>query len=253
MSVKMFRSLLFVSIAVSSVLCGERIVGGMVAEDGKYPYQVSIRMWNVYHFCGGSILNDRWILTAAHCVYNQKFDNMTVVVGTNSLSKGGVEHEIESIVAHPFYVPFLITNDIALIKVKKPIVFNPRTKPIQLPTQYSENEPNVTLTGWGMTNYPETNVSSIPDQLQVLDLKSISTLRCRAMHFTVPAPIFVNNICTLTKEGEGACPGDSGGPLVHDDHQVGIVSWGIPCAKGKPDVFTRVYIYLSWVNGYINN
>ncbi|OXU30378.1 hypothetical protein TSAR_009269 [Trichomalopsis sarcophagae] len=55
-------------------------------------------------------------------------------------------------------------------------------------------------------------------------------------------------VCTLTKAVEGACHGDSGGPLVADGIQVGIVSFGIPYARGKPDVFTRVYTFISWIN-----
>ncbi|KAK9674682.1 Trypsin, partial [Popillia japonica] len=85
----------------------------------------------------------------------------------------------------------------------------------------------------------------VPNKLQTINLFSVSNEKCALDHSF--ALILPSNICTLNKAGEGACHGDSGGPLVYEDYQVGVVSWGIPCAKGRPDVFTRVYTYRKWI------
>lgn len=77
---------------------------------------------------------------------------------------------------------------------------------------------------------------------------TLSNRDCIARHTAVQAAKIHNStLCTLIKAGVGTCNGDSGGPLVVNDKLAGIVSWGIPCALGRPDVFTRVSTYVSWI------
>ncbi|XP_017775823.1 PREDICTED: transmembrane protease serine 11D-like [Nicrophorus vespilloides] len=237
-SIKYYQVLLTVTV-VAAVNAEHRIVGGFDAEEGAFPYQVSLRRGN-FHFCGGSILNENWVLSAAHCVVGKSPENMSVVVGTNSLSEGGDWYDIEQFIPHSLYSPYSVKNDIALVRLKEPIEFSDKVKPINLPNE-DTNEEDLILSGWGTTTYPGNS----PDKLQTINLRSISNVKCAIEH--AKNDVFATNICTLTKKGEGACHGDSGGPLVHEDYQVGVVSWGIPCAKGKPDVFTRVYGYLDWI------
>ncbi|OXU29928.1 hypothetical protein TSAR_004391 [Trichomalopsis sarcophagae] len=218
-----------------------RIVGGQDAPDGKYPHQVSLRA--PFHFCGGSILNSRWILTAAHCVVGRSGNAVTVVAGTHLLN-GGSEQVFKSeyIVWHEKYNGGLFINDVGLIRVDRDIVFNKKVQPIPLPNEdFSKVDYPVVLTGWGRTQAG----GPIPNNLQEINLKVISQTKCNEK---MSVAITKSHICTLTKIGEGACNGDSGGPLVADGIQVGIVSFGMPCARGMPDVFTRVYTFISWIN-----
>lgn len=98
------------------------------------------------------------------------------------------------------------------------------------------------LVGWGTTSYP----GSTPNKLQRIDLKTLSLEECKKQAIM---PVYDKQVCTLTKRGEGACHGDSGGPLVGPNQaQIGIVSWGNPCARGSPDVFTSVASYNSWID-----
>ncbi|GJQ70815.1 hypothetical protein Trydic_g742 [Trypoxylus dichotomus] len=216
-----------------------RIVGGIDAEDGAFPYQISLR-WHGRHICGGSILNERYILTAAHCIHRQIPENLTVVTGSNNLNEGGDTYKVEKIIEHKGYLPQTITNDIALIKLQEDVKYGDKVKPINLPEKDTGCDVELTLSGWGTTTFP----GEIPNKLQTIKLISVSNVKCTLDH---PGGILPTNICTLNKKGEGACHGDSGGPLVYEDYQVGVVSWGIPCAKGKADVFTRVYSYLKWI------
>lgn len=102
-----------------------------------------------------------------------------------------------------------------------------------------------TLIGWGRTSYP----GSIPNDLQFLNLKTLTYEQCKSAWST--ETIVQSEICTLTKSGEGACHGDSGGPLIAGSDGkaslIGLVSWGAPCARGVPDVYTRVSAFLPWI------
>ncbi|KAL6258126.1 hypothetical protein P5V15_010045 [Pogonomyrmex californicus] len=220
-----------------------KIVGGSSASEGQYPYQASLRYQN-RHFCGGSVIDKRWILTASHCLTGFNDKDITVVLGTNTLDRGGDIYSAIKRVIHPYYNVAFIRNDIGLIKVDKDIVFGDKVKPIALPTRnFNKSDYPATLSGWGTTNFP----GETPNELQHIQLTVIDQKQCLSTSFRTTN----NNICTLNKQGEGACHGDSGGPLVANGEQIGVVSWGVPCAKGRPDVFTRVYSYVKWIQKYL--
>lgn len=141
---------------------------------------------------------------------------------------------------HEKYNPLTIENDIALLKISPSIEYAEKIAPIDLETAEIEPNTNVILTGWGYSTYPGSN----PNDLQEIKLNTISLEECKEYH---KKPLFDSQICTLTKKGEGACQGDSGGPLVLNEQQVGIVSWGKPCAVNYPDVFAKVSFYGEWI------
>ncbi|XP_063973029.1 chymotrypsin-2-like [Diachasmimorpha longicaudata] len=218
-----------------------KIVGGYPASEGQFPYQVSLRVKG-RHFCGGSIINKRWILTAAHCLRGFNDSAITVVVGTTKLDEGGDIYHSSEVHGHQGYSSLFVRNDIGLIHVDEDIEFSDNVKPISLPTEYfDKSDYPAVLSGWGTTSYPGKS----PNDLQHITLTVIDQRDCRNASLM---RITKKNLCTLNGKGEGACHGDSGGPLVADGVQIGVVSWGTPCAKGKPDVFTRVYSYIDWIN-----
>ncbi|XP_063394724.1 chymotrypsin-1-like [Cydia fagiglandana] len=220
----------------------ERIVGGTKAANGSYPYQASLRVYGVWHFCGASILTPRVILTAAHCVERMRPQYLKVVVGTNQLLAGGTPYGVRKIVYHENYDNYEIVNDIAIVFTQEEIEFSSTVDAIELNDEPVEKGEDLILTGWGTTSYP----GRLPNDLMQLELKAITYEECKKAHENINA-VYETQICALTKRGEGACHGDSGGPLVREGRQIGVVSWGIPCARGKPDVYTKVEAFMGWI------
>ncbi|XP_071628578.1 chymotrypsin-1-like [Temnothorax longispinosus] len=201
------------------------IVGGSDAPPGKFPYQISLRK-DGRHFCGGSIINRYTILTAAHCcgpldttmLWNiqdpWRSENLTVHAGTNLLNESGSAYRVKQAIPHSNFNFMESSNDIGVLILTTPIEYTQYIQPIPLATSNIAPEgTSCTLSGWGTT---------------------LGTL-------------LSSHICTLTRAGEGACHGDSGGPLVARGVQIGVVSFGAPCARGAPAVFTRVSSFTTWI------
>ncbi|XP_026324114.1 chymotrypsin-2-like [Hyposmocoma kahamanoa] len=219
-----------------------RVVGGEDAPEGGIPYQVSLRTLFNSHFCGGSILSSKWVLTAAHCTVGESRLSIRVVVGTNDLTVGGDRYSVDTIIIHSNYDEKRIKNDISLLKVSGEISFNDKVQPIQLPEVNTEEGANLMLSGWGRTSDP----GNTPTHLQMINLTALSVETCQGIYVAIN-PVYDSQVCTLTRTGQGACYGDSGGPLVENKTIVGVVSWGMPCARGYPDVYTRVFAFKDWI------
>ncbi|KAK0089527.1 hypothetical protein PV325_006860 [Microctonus aethiopoides] len=241
-----------------------RIVGGTEAVKGAFPHQVSLQ-WGLpplipsKHFCGGSIINEQWILTAGHCVLAvPNYGSFIVKAGKHAIDE--IEITEQSIVVsasfiHKEYKGGVAPYDIALLKLKSLLVLSELVAPVKLPEAASIPMGNTILSGWGSISSSSSNI--MPPKLQTAILPIISLALCKEAveNLTGPSPLHVTNMCTgpLTG-GYSACSGDSGGPLILNDSNgsaelVGVVSWGImPCgSKGAPSVYTRVSAYIEWI------
>ncbi|XP_047525669.1 chymotrypsin-2-like [Pieris napi] len=226
-----------------------RIVGGRLAPDGACPYQISLQLTKPknLHTCGGAIIADRWVLTAARCLDEKSPSDLVVLAGTNSKTKGGTRYKIDKILKHEKYTSNRSIHDIALLRTAEKIKFTDKVKPIEVATEDPKPGEKCKLSGWGYTSYIGNYV---PDKLVWLDAKVISEKNCKTTflrNFEKTNPITPNHICIFNKKGEGGCYGDFGGSLVCNNKSCGVFSWVFPCAKGQPAIFTRTSKYTSWI------
>jgi len=245
----MFRELFvlvaLVAVAFASPLDREsRIVGGSGASLGQHPWQVSLRTTGNFHFCGGTLINNRYALTAAHCTIGRGATSIWVVVNTVFLNSGGIAHTSMRIVNHPSYNANTIANDCSVVQTGTTIAFNANVNSIPMGiAQFGTG--TAVVTGWGGTT---VNGGPSPNQLQQLTTTTLTNADCRSRHSAGNAAfVFDHKICTFRQAGQGICQGDSGGPLVAGGNVIGIVSWNIPCARGFPDAFDRVSHHRSWI------
>ncbi|XP_055913269.1 hypodermin-A-like [Eupeodes corollae] len=235
----MFRLIVALSILSLALGLEDRIVNGKTASISEYPYQVSIQKYNS-HFCGGSILKEDLILTAAHClvdvIQKDEVDTITVRAGSSHWDEGGVVKNAEWISIHPDYQPQPMVYDVGLVKTIGSFVFSSLIKPIALTRALPPLYEPVVVTGWGQLSESETN---LPKTLQAVELEFLTPEKCRSPHFGYASAIMTSMICA---DGpyKDSCQGDSGGPLVEVDTnvQIGVVSWGLGCAKrGFPGIY----------------
>ncbi|XP_041851355.1 transmembrane protease serine 5 isoform X2 [Melanotaenia boesemani] len=255
-------------IALQCFECGTRaklprIIGGVEATLGRWPWQVSLYYSN-RHTCGGSIITTQWIVTAAHCVHNYRLPQVSswvvyagIVTRSSAKMAQHTGYAVEKIIYNKNYNHRTHDSDIALMKLQTPLNFSDAIRPICLP-QYDYDIPGGTqcwISGWG---YTQPDGVHSPDTLKEAPVPIISTKKCNSTCM-YNGEITSQMLCAGYIEGKvDACQGDSGGPLVCQDENVwrlvGVVSWGTGCAEpNHPGVYTKVAKFLGWIYYMIEN
>lgn len=236
-----------------------RVVGGVEAVPHSWPWQVSLQT-GARHFCGGSIINERWVLTAAHCVAGYRpGGNNTLVVGMHNVRDHDEYTEpirVTAVIPNAKYgrPPRESSNDIMLLKLERPLTFNDAVSPICLPSQFKPiaSGRRCFSTGWGALRAG----GGSPDELNQVMLPIIDREVCNQPNWYNGA-IDDSMVCAGYAEGgRDTCQGDSGGPLVcHENGRwmlYGVVSWGRGCASARyPGLYARVSPYIKWMNEMI--
>ncbi|KAM9328273.1 prothrombin [Pholidichthys leucotaenia] len=256
---------------------GSRIVGGDNAEEGSAPWQVMLYKRHPQELlCGASLISDQWILTAAHCIlyppWNKNFSTSDILVRLGKHNRAKFERGTEKIVAiddiivHPKYDwKTNLNRDIALLHLRRPVIFTDQIHPICLPNKKVAKTLmtagfKARVTGWG--NLRESwnpNQRSLPSVLQQIHLPIVEQSTCRR---STQVRITDNMFCAGYKSEDNkrgdACEGDSGGPFVmkypeeNRWYQVGIVSWGEGCDRdGKYGFYTHLYRMSRWMRKVI--
>ncbi|XP_067458851.1 chymotrypsin A-like isoform X2 [Thunnus thynnus] len=223
------------------------IVNGEEAKPHSWPWQVSLQKCKGFHFCGGSLINQNWVVTAAHCSVRW---STRVVLGAHNLRSSTEDVQVMSVgkvFTHPEYNKTRRwNNDIQLIKLARPAQINRRVSPVCV-AETRDNFPAGTMcmtTGWGRTS----DDGKTATRLQQAALPLLTDKKCSRFN----PPITSNMICAGAN-GIAICNGDSGGPLVCQKAGawtlVGVVSFGgRECNTMKPDVYARVTALRAWID-----
>lgn len=236
-----------------------RIVGGQSVNIADYPWQVAITTSTGSQFCGGSVINEYWILTAAHCLGS--YSNIKIRAGvTNKTYTNGQDISVAEEIPHPQYQSSTHQNDIALLRLSSPLdLSGPNVKAIPIVTEDHANaglqDPGVTatITGWGALS----EGGSAANTLQMAQLPIVSNEDAMNIGGYNQGQITPDMICAgfLGEGGTDACQGDSGGPFVVPAADsplgyriAGATSWGYGCARPDyPGIYSRVSYFQSWL------
>lgn len=235
----------------------DKIVGGTNADITEFPWQISMQTPSGFHFCGGSILDSEWILTASHCVDGQSPSDFRIVAGITrvSQSSSGQIRNVAQIVMFPGYVTPENGKDVALVRLSTPLTLNSTTvKAIPIVTAADATAGltnpgvNTTVTGWGTLS----SGGSSPDNLQKVTVPVISNADADAAYTTISITADQLAAGLLGVGGKDSCQGDSGGPLVVQTASgaklAGVVSWGFGCADPRfPGMYARVSSFEQFI------
>lgn len=239
-----------------------RIVGGHEADSEAAPFIVSLQWLTEtrrHHFCAAVIIDEEWLLTAAHCIQAvPSNDVIKAVAGKKNLrEEDSEEHQVrlvENIIVHPDFTGGISSDDLALLKVSEAFHWTEAVQPIDLPRTKDIPTGSVTTFGWGSIS--KEFMPEFPDTLQEVTMEILDYKECEnALGGEGATPLIESNICTGPLTGSlSTCNGDSGGPLVkinNEGHKtlIGIISWGFyPCGgENTPSIYARVSAFVNWI------
>ncbi|XP_042216881.1 proclotting enzyme-like isoform X3 [Homarus americanus] len=234
-----------------------RIVGGVATSPGEFPWVVSIlrRDATPNQYCAGVLISNRHVLTVAHCLAGFDFRHIWARVGEHDFDREGdtpsTNVRIADFRLHKDFNPRDFNNDIAILVLEQPVIYNDFVIPICLPPSSQQfTGDTVTVAGWGAVKH-EGPVSSV---LRKVSLPVWTNTDCDEAY---DQPIRDSMICAgFPGGGRDACQDDSGGPMMVQVNGtwtiVGLVSFGVKCAEpGIPGVYTRVNYFLDWISDNI--
>lgn len=234
----------------------DRIVNGHNSSRGQFPHQVLIYISlgeNRTARCGGSLLCDQWIITAAHCTHGGVA--FEVHLGAHRLGdineEGRVIRTSADSFVHPNYFPALLLNDVALLRLHERVTFSDLIRPIRLARRGNYYHDLVAIgSGFGVVNSANRDAPSI---LQWAQFNTVNNLECARLFGNYVGALVLRPsvICGVGVRQASGCFGDSGGPLITEDgFLIGVAGFvsNHGCDAGYPTAFARVGFFLDWIS-----
>ncbi|KAH9628343.1 hypothetical protein HF086_015873 [Spodoptera exigua] len=260
------KVLVFAALCIVAVtgIPSQRVIGGSLVMVENHPSIVSLQTWDwftnmFWQACGGVIINNRAILTAAHCLHGDNVSQWRIRIGTSFANAWGQVHLINRHIAHPLYSSRTLDHNIAILHSVTTFTFNNEARPgsIAGPNYHVADNQGVWAVGWGQiyqcseprspSNTHERRVDS--EVLRQVQQLVINQQTCRNNYAARNIAITENMLCAgWHTNGRGHCDTDSGNPLYHNGVVVGIFAFSVGIAQANfPSVHTRVSNYASWI------
>ncbi|XP_020798818.1 mite allergen Der p 3-like [Drosophila serrata] len=221
-----------------------RIVNGKRIRCTRARYQCALHYRRSF-ICGCVILSRRWILTAHHCFIGEPGD-YSVRAGSVQQRRGGQLRRVQKIVAHGGYNDYTMNNDLAMMKLRRPLRYNRCVQRVRLPRRRRRRRlPRCCLaSGWGLAS---ENAQNVQRYLRGVKVCRVRRRRCVRTYRRAGITITRRMIC-YARRNRDTCSGDSGGPLVYKNVLIGITSFGIGCARRRyPGVYVDIGDYVRWI------
>ncbi|KAG3280872.1 complement factor D [Ictidomys tridecemlineatus] len=244
-------SLVLLGAAVCAAQPRGRILGGREAEAHARPYLASVQV-DGKHRCGGVLVTEQWVLSAAHCLDDAAEGKVQVLLGAHSLSQPEPSkhwYDVRRAVPHPDSRPDTIDHDLLLLQLSEKAALGPAVQPLALQREDRDVAPGTLcdVAGWGVVSHAGRR----PDRLQhvLLPVLDRATCNLRTYHDGAITP---RMMCAESNRRD-SCRGDSGGPLVCRGVVEGVVTSGARVCgnRKKPGIYTRVASYRAWIDGVL--
>ncbi|CAI9572888.1 unnamed protein product [Staurois parvus] len=266
------RKIMLILLVFFFVVCGEpqfsrsmlaRIARGNTAKRGISPW-IAMFSRNRHPFCGGSLIGNKWVITAAHCLHHEvtpeetsltlnTLSSFNITLGKHKTSKKDDSEQVfqaTNLFLHPMYNASTFQNDIALVELSEQAFLNDYVMPICIPEEEVHPEDFVVISGWG-----KQFLKRLPEALMEIEIPVVDHEVCKSGYLKIGRVLTDDMLCAGLREGgKDACSGDSGGPMVtfsqhkNNWYLAGTVSWGVGCGDSdRYGVYSNVYKNVDWI------